>query len=75
MIIGIFTENPEYIVEISKAGEYIRIIKQPKRNPKTLRQLLEEHRDLKDPEDNTKNRLTPSQKVRFNTIHKVNTRP
>ncbi len=75
MIIGIFPENADHVVEISKAGEYVRVIKQPKRNAKTLRQLLEDHRDAKDTEDPTKDRLTTSQRVEFTRIHKVNTRP
>jgi len=70
MIIAISRSNPDHIVEVSPAGEFVRVIK----GPKSLKEWLQDHRDEKDPDEPTKNRLTPAQKIKFNQIHRVSSR-
>jgi len=62
-------ENQDHKILI-KNGEFHSVIK----GRKSLRLILEEHRDAKDLIDPTKDRLTAAQRTKFNTIHKVNTR-
>jgi len=64
MIIWIPPEHLDCVVECSKTGEIVRVIKGNVR----IKKILEDHRD------NPKNELTAANKIRFNSIHRVNQR-
>ena len=65
-------ENTDHRVLINDRGQFVKVIK----GTKTLRKLLEEHRDARIKDDNgqTRDRLTNANKTEFNRIHKVNSR-
>jgi len=61
-------ENKDHRVTIEDGtGKFLKVIQ----GRKTLRKILEEHRDSKSREDPTKDRLTASQKTKFNTINNL----
>jgi len=64
-------ENHDHLIEIVD-GKFSKVLK----GRKTLRKILEEHRDRKKTKDDGtpgSDRLSASQKTLFNSIHKVNT--